>query len=173
MQDLHETWGHRWLNSKAEARSSHIQGTGVFAKAKINKGEPVGVLGGVIVPTLQIEEYRAIMTQVGIQIDENFFIVPTTREELERFGVFNHSCDPNIGFSNSITLLAMRDIQPEEELVFDYAFNEINVKEFSCNCGSSKCRKIIRPTDWQTPEIQGKFLEYFSPYLKEKIRKNS
>jgi len=114
MKDLHEKWGHRWLNSKAKAKSSSVAGTGVFAVDNIKKGESVGVLGGVIVPTKQIKNYRKAMTQVGIQIDDDFFIVPTTREELETYGVFNHSCKPNIGFSNSITFVAMRDIKVGE-----------------------------------------------------------
>ncbi len=98
LQDVHNHWPHRWLSPKAQVRASAIQGTGVFTKERILQGEPVGVLGGVIVYRDQIGEYRAIMTQVGIQIDDNFFIVPTTREELEKYGVFNHSCSPNIGF---------------------------------------------------------------------------
>jgi SET domain-containing protein len=93
MDDLHNKWPHRWLNTKAEARPSRIEGAGVFAKEKILKGEACGVLGGVIVHRNDIKEYRSIMTQVGIQIDDDFFIVPTTREELERQGVFNHSCE--------------------------------------------------------------------------------
>jgi uncharacterized protein len=169
MKDLHKKWPHRWLNKKAEARRSNIQGTGVFAKEKILKGEPVGVLGGVIVHKNKIKEYRKIMTQVGIQIDDDFFIVPTTREELEVYGVFNHSCNPNIGYSNSITYIAIRDIELGEELVFDYAFSETFYNGFDCRCGSKNCRQIITPKDWQNKNIQRKYIKYFSPYLRDKI----
>ena len=171
MEDLHNRWPHRWLSPKAEARKSGIQGTGVFAKEKILKGENIGVLGGVIVPTSEIAEYRKIMTQVGIQIDDSFFIVPTTREELERLGVFNHSCEPNIGFSNSITYVAMRDIEPGEELVFDYGFNETAYDGFDCHCGTKSCRHHITPKDWMNTDLQEKFGRYFSPYLRDKIAK--
>src|SRR6185437_15536376 len=124
MEDLHQRWGHRWLNPKAECRESKIEGLGVFANKKILKGEVCGVLGGVIVHRDDIKEYRKIMTQVGIQVDRDFFIVPTNREDLEKYGVFNHSCNPNIGFLNSIAFVAIRDVEPREELVFDYAFCE-------------------------------------------------
>lgn len=170
MEDLHKRWSHRWLNKKAEAKPSSIQGVGVFAQAKISKGETIGVLGGVIVSRDEIEEYRKIMTQVGIQIDDDFFIVPTSREELEKFGVFNHSCEPNMGFSNSITFIAMRDIETGEELVFDYAFCEIAEDEFKCNCKAGSCRKTISPNDWQDKKIQNKYKEYYSPYLRDQIR---
>jgi len=169
VEDLHKKWPHRWLNSKAEARHSGIQGTGVFAKEKILKGESIGVLGGVIVHKNDIQEYRSIMTQVGIQIDDDFFIVPTTREELEENGVYNHSCDPNIGFSNSITYIAIRDIEAGEELVFDYAFCETFYNGFDCHCGSEACRHKITSDDWKIKDIQKEYGKYFSPYLKNKI----
>ncbi len=169
MTDLHEKWGHRWLNPKAESRLSGIEGLGVFAKEKISKGETVGVLGGVIVHRNQIMEYRSIMTQVGIQIDDDFFIVPTTRKELEKYGVFNHSCEPNAGFSSSISLVAMKDIEPKEEVVFDYAFCETFFPAFECRCGSADCRGTVTPEDWKNPDIQKKYRNYYSPFLRSRI----
>lgn len=169
MQDLHSRWPHRWLSPKAEARESSIEGLGVFAVDHVKAGEPVGVLGGVIVPKSEINDYRNIMTQVGIQIDEEFFIVPTTREELKAKGVFNHSCDPNIGFSNSITFVAIRDIEPGEEFVFDYAFCETAYDGFECRCGSSRCRGTITSDDWKIAELQERYGKFFSPYLRERI----
>ena len=167
--DLHQKWPHRWLNSKAEARRSGIAGTGVYAKEPIHTGEIVGVLGGVIVHHSQIAEYRQVMTQVGIQVDDDFFIVPTTRQELETFGVFNHSCQPNIGFSSSISFIAMKDIDVGEELVFDYAFCETAFPSFPCACGTATCRHTVTENDWKDITIQKKYLSYFSPYLKKKI----
>jgi len=107
---------------------------------------------------------------VGIQIDEEFFICPTSREELEETGVFNHSCEPNAGFKSSIVLEAIRDIKAGKEITFEYAFNETYFEPFECKCGASSCRKIIKSTDWQIKEIQEKYSAYFSPYLKSKIR---
>ena len=169
MEDLHKKWPHRWFNSKAEARKSKIHGIGVFAKKNIRLGEAVGVLGGVIVPKSDIKKYWKMMGHVGIQIDEIFFIVPTTREELERGGVFNHSCQPNLGFSNSITLIAIKNINAGDELVFDYAFNE-TTHSFKCNCGSAQCRGKIRPNDWQDPKLIKKYGRFYSPYLKKLIK---
>jgi SET domain-containing protein len=169
MNIFNSRWNHRWLNPKAEARLSSIQGLGVFAKEKILKNETVGVLGGLIVPTEEIEDYRKIMGQVGIQIDDAFFIVPQSRDELECFGVFNHSCTPNLGFTNSLTLIAIKDIEPEEECVFDYAFCETSFGGFTCCCKSHTCRKTITAKDWTHEEIQEKYRAYFSPYLRSKI----
>ena len=169
MEDLHTRWQHRWITPKAKSQKSGIHGLGVFAVQPIKKGEDVGVLGGIVIPVSEIAEYWKKMGHVGIQIDDNFFICPTTREELEKTGVLNHSCNPNCGFGNSIKLLAIKDINVGEELVFDYAFCESFIEQFDCNCGSTNCRKIIKPTDWKLTELQNKYPEYFSPYLKRKF----
>lgn len=127
------------------------------------------MLGGVSVPKSEIQEYWNSMGHVGIQIDEEFFIVPTAREELEQKGVFNHSCDPNIGFSSSVTFVAMKNVAVGEELVFDYAFNESYHDGFVCQCGSFTCRKQISQEDWKLQNLQEKYREYFSPYLRKRF----
>ena len=169
MEDLHDMWPHRWMTKKVKATSSKIHGLGVMATEDISKGEDVAVLGGIIVPLSEIKKYDSIMGDVGIQIDDNFFIVPTTREELEKTGVFNHSCEPNCGMASAIKFIAIKDIKKGEELVFDYAFTESFKQEFECACGSESCRKTIHPTDWKLPELQKKHSEYFSHYLQKKF----
>ncbi len=169
MEDIHNKWPHRWVNSKAASENSKLHGLGVFAKEEIKKGELICILGGVIVPSSEIKEYWGKMSHVGIQIHEDFFMVPTTREELEQNGVFNHSCEPNIGFLEDIQFVAIKDIQPGEELVFDYAFSETLMDPFECKCESDKCRKTITSNDWKIKEIQTKYKKYFSPYLRRKI----
>ena len=171
MKDLHKKWPHRWVTPKAKCFDSKIDRWGVVAIKDIKKGEVVGVLGGIIVSSKEMEEYWKIIGHVGIQIDDDFFIVPSTREELKETGVFNHSCNPNCGFDGSIKLIAIKNIKKSEELTFDYAFCETLIREFECKCNSKNCRKIIKPTDWKIPGLQEKYFEYFSPYLKEKIRK--
>jgi hypothetical protein len=169
MEDLHRIWPHRWITPKAKSNSSKIHRLGVIATQGIKKGESVCVFGGAIVPKKEIDKYNKNLGDFGIQISDDFFIVPTTREELEETGVFNHSCDPNCGFSNSITLVAIRNVKKGEELTLDYAFSESCTQEFKCNCGSPNCRKIIKATDWKIPELQQKYRKYYSPYLKAKF----
>lgn len=169
MKDLHEIWPHRWVTEKAKAENSKIHGLGVVSMKKISKGEDVALLGGIIIPKSEIREYWEKIGHVGIQIDDNFFICPTTRTELNKKGVFNHSCDPNLGFDGSIKFIAIKDIPSREELVFDYGFNETFFDEFKCNCGAKNCRKTIKPTDWKNKDLQKKYGKYFSPYLIKKI----
>lgn len=165
-------WGTRWLTNKAKVINSSIHGLGVEAVEFIKEGEPVGVLGGIVVPHSEIKEYWTEQGHVGIQISDDFYVVPPDRKELEKYGVYNHSCSPNIGFGNEgIILYTIRDIRKGEELVFDYAFCELDKPPFECACGSKNCRKIISPADWQRKDLQEAYGKFFAPFVRAKINK--
>jgi len=58
----------------------------------------------------------------------------------------NHSCAPSCRSAGYDFELAVRDIQPGEELTDDYG--SLNLEyDFTCACGSSACRKQIQPGD--------------------------
>ncbi len=167
--DLHEKWPHRWTNSKIEAQNSSIEGVGIFAREKIHKGEPVIILGGVVVPINDLAEYKQGMGQIGVQIDDGFFLAPTTRNEIEKSGAVNHSCDPNIGFDGSVIVKAIRDIEIGEECLVDYAFAYTLLDPFDCNCESDNCRKHITGNDWQIKGLQEKYGDYFAYFIRKKF----
>ena len=167
MNSLRSQWSHRWLHPGTTVFESEIAGLGVRATQSITAGDVVGVIGGVVVPRSKIDEYRAEMGHVGIQIHHNFFIVPETREEVGLTGAFNHCCMPNIGFEagQNNMLVAIRDIGQDEELMFDYAFSESYFPAFACNCPSERCRETITQDDWKLLPIQKRYGRFFSPYL--------
>uniref|UniRef100_A0A182QLZ7 Histone-lysine N-methyltransferase n=1 Tax=Anopheles farauti TaxID=69004 RepID=A0A182QLZ7_9DIPT len=63
----------------------------------------------------------------------------------------NHSCAPNCEMQKwsvnglfRMALFALRDIQPNEELCYDYNFSLFNPSEGQpCRCGSEQCRGVI------------------------------
>ena len=128
--DLHSEYNHRWHGPKVKSYNSPIHGLGVIAVKDIKEGESVFVYGGVIIPREEIKEYWKKMGHVGIQVEDDFWICPTSREELEKQGVINHSCDPNTGFKNQLSLVAIRYIKSGEEITFDYAFTESFMEGF-------------------------------------------
>ncbi len=167
--DIHDRWLHRWRNRKTNSYSSPIHGLGVIANADITKDEVVIVYGGVVVPRAEIHEYRKLCGHAGIQLSEDFFMVPSSREELKVQGIVNHSCEPNIGFRSQVELVAMRDIKKDEEIFLDYAFMETDFSSFNCRCGSIACRGTVTADDWKLANVQKRYGEYFSPYLKAKF----
>jgi SET domain-containing protein len=81
----------------------------------------------------------------------------------------NHSCEPNVGFAGNILLVAMRDIDPGEELTTDYALFDDYDGEMQCRCGTASCRGTIGGRDWQRPELQRRYGNYFSWYLLRRL----
>lgn len=61
--------------------------------------------------------------------------------------LINHSCDPNVEAQNwdekEIWFVALRDIQPGEELLYNYGFDLDCWQEHPCGCGSPRCPGYI------------------------------
>ena len=168
--DLHERLPHRWLTPKAEPRNLDIPRYGVFAVERIHQGESINVFGGIAVPRSEIGEYRKIISHAGVQVSDDFFVVPSSEDEIRESGIFNHSCEPNVGFNSSVTMVAIRDIEPEEELLMSYAFMETDFDAFKCDCSSRQGRVTITSDTWRDPEFQERYGKYYSPYLKDKFK---
>jgi hypothetical protein len=58
----------------------------------------------------------------------------------------NHGCDPTSRGIGPAFEIAVRDIQPGEQITSDYA--ELNITgAFQCRCGSPRCRGVVRADD--------------------------
>ncbi len=167
--DLHDRWPHRWLTPKAKSQYSPIHRYGIFAIDAIEQGEPINVFGGIAVPRSEIYEYRKLVSHAGVQVSDDFFIVPASEEEIKEQGIFNHSCEPNVGFNSSVTMIAIRNIEIGEELVMNYAFMEMDFESFECTCGTDSCRMVIDSNTWKDPLFQKQYGKYYSPYIQAKF----
>lgn len=59
----------------------------------------------------------------------------------------NHSCAPNCEIEINlprVVIVAIRDISAGEEITYDYSLTQLDPWEMKCNCGSLRCRRIIR-----------------------------
>ena len=166
------------MHPALEVRTSQSEGKGVFAKEQVKKGERLAIFGGSVMTIDEMYKLPEHMQSHVMQIEERFVFgcKETVPEDTD---YFNHSCDPNAGFHGQIFLVAMRDISKDEEITFDYAMiisesAENTIKEdidMDCNCGAPNCRKRFTENDWKLPELRERYKEYFSEYLKQKIRK--
>ncbi len=107
-----------------------------------------------------------------IQVDDDLFFAATKKDEFEEADYINHSCNPNCGIKNKLEIVAMRDIEPGEEINIDYAMMESSEYSFKCNCGATNCRVIVTGNDWEIKELQERYKGYFSDYLQHKITSN-
>ena len=157
-----------YLNPKCEARPHPEGGCGVFALEKIQKGELISLWGGSIVRKDELDPSMPRFTQRVLQIDEGLYIL--TAEAPEPNDCFNHSCDPSLGFFGQIGLVAMRDIEAGEELMFDYAMSDGGpYDEVDCYGGSANARQKITGTELKLRDLWVTSPVNISPYLARRI----
>jgi hypothetical protein len=86
---------------------------------------------------------QGIDVGITLQVGVDAYKLPTG--SLEDFT--NHSCEPNTGIkltSLGTVIVALRDIDAQEELTYDYSTYLCNPYErMQCLCGSSKCRGVV------------------------------
>jgi hypothetical protein len=124
-------------------------GWGVFATRFIPKGTIVWVLDPldqIVAPVAASHLPAALRRQLDIYSYQNGRGHRILCWDHARF--VNHSCRPTSlapGFDFEI---AVRDIEPGEQITDDYGALNIE-SEFACACGYARCRGIIGPADFE------------------------
>jgi histone-lysine N-methyltransferase SETD1 len=132
---------------------SPIHDWGVYSMDKVQKGDIIMEYVGEVVRDVlgDVREHHyercGIESSYLFRLDASHIIDATKKGNIARF--VNHSCDPNsyprVYFSQGpprIVIYAARDIEPGEEIVYDYKFPEEDIK-LPCYCGSKKCRNFL------------------------------
>ena len=129
--------------------SSDVIGLGVFATRPIRKGTVVWALDHLDQRLTPVRvrrlgpRYRALLDRYAFYNSAGESVVCW---DLGRF--VNHSCDANAISSGWDFDVAVRDIEPGEEICNDYG--ALNLEEsFACHCGAPACRGPIHPEDFE------------------------
>lgn len=143
-------------------------GQGVFAVDRVEAGEVVAVWGGRIVSEEEAAALPPSLRRYVVQVEDGQYLAPL--ERIDSAELINHCCIPACGLRGQITLVALRTIQPGEEITFDYATTDSSpFLEFDCACVKKPCRTQVRATDWQRDDVQAVNRGHFSPYLQRRI----
>lgn len=158
-----------YLSSSVEARPVPAKGGwGVFVCRHIRAGEIVGAWGGEIRTAKELSQLPDDIKRHSVQVEEGYYQIALPPYEPAEY--INHSCDPTVGMAGQITLVAIRDLVPGEEICLDYAMCDGSpYDEFDCTCGSSLCRGRVTGDDWRRPDLQRRYQGFFSPYLQRRI----
>uniref|UniRef100_A0A1D1XRD8 Histone-lysine N-methyltransferase ATX2 n=1 Tax=Anthurium amnicola TaxID=1678845 RepID=A0A1D1XRD8_9ARAE len=138
---------------------SRIHALGLYTSQFIPRGAMVVEYVGEIVG-LRVADKREIEYQSGkklqyksacyfFRIDKEHIIDATRKGGIARF--VNHSCLPNcaakvisVRNEKKVVFFAERDINPGEEITYDYHFNhEEEGKKIPCFCNSKNCRRYL------------------------------
>ncbi len=109
---------------------SMIDGFGIFTTQNISQGE--------IAYTVPLENIVSVPTPKFARVGDGKYV----GDEMVLNWV-NHSCSPNVLLDISgpqPALVALRDIEAEEEILCDYNQTEVGGVKVPCNCKSKNCR---------------------------------
>ena len=157
-----------WISSKLEGRGVLGKGAhGVFACERVEAGEVLAVFGGDVMSLAAVVALPPERRRLALQVDEDAFLVSIHEGPADWI---NHSCSPNAGLRGQVVLVALRTIEPGEEVCYDYAMSDGSAyDEFACECGSASCRGRVTGEDWRKPELQIRYAGFFSAYLSVRI----
>lgn len=134
---------------------------GVFAVERIDKGEIIaGWKKGTIYWARRASELPYRLKDHAVQFAENLWIDHS--EGIARFS--NHSCEPNCGIQD-FQIVAMREIQPDEEITWDYDMTENSDWQMACRCGTPSCRGLIHGHRFLPDATRQKYVDYIAQYL--------
>ena len=132
---------------RIEVRESGVHGRGVYAKQSIPEGTRIIEYTGQRVSWESAPNDENDPHTFNFGLESGAVINPEIGGNDARW--INHCCDPNceaIEEDDHVFIYAMRDIEPGQELFYDYALEidepttEELMQEFECHCGAACCR---------------------------------
>jgi hypothetical protein len=167
-----------WVSDKVSVKDTKKYGMGLFANSKIKKDEKIAMFGGYVMTRKEEDSTPSDIYDNAIQIDDNLVIGTKNKDEIEDAAMLNHCCSANTGVKGQILLVAIKDIEPGEQVTLDFStvlFHPKGVKPYrlKCLCGDKECRGIITDNDWKKKAIQVKYKGHFPLHIQEKIDKIS
>ena len=151
----------RGVSAPIQVFKTRYKGWAVRATAPIAAGSFVVEYTGEIITTDEAERRGAEYDKQGFSTlfdldaanaDCEYTIDATWQCSVARF--LNHSCSPNLRQASvwvdtlslalpRIAFFATRDIQPLEELTFDYKYEANDEATMRCHCGAPNCREWL------------------------------
>ena len=143
---------HEYRQKKYRIKGNAINGYGIVAQKPLKKGKVIfkqeesaqRIITKRYAENNWTAEQKEEFRHYAYPISDEVYILWDHKPE--NWAPQNHSCDPNTCY-DGLNLIALRDIQAEEELTLDYAdLLDESMESFVCTCGLPNCRKVISGT---------------------------
>jgi SET domain-containing protein len=130
--------------SLIEFRTSPIHGTGGFAMARIEPDTSLIEYVGERIDKAESARRCAEDNRYIFHLDDDFDLDGRVDWNPARW--LNHSCAPNCEaqlIDGRIWIVALRAIEPGEELTFNYSYDLEEYRDHPCRCGTLDCIGFI------------------------------
>lgn len=144
-------------------------GRGVYANKPYKANDFIMNFAGEKIPISEISDFTHYL-----QIAPGLFLGPSGTAD----DYVNHSCDPNCSLyfeNDELVMRAIRDIEPGQELTFDYGTIQFTEPtSFECTCGSTLCRGTVSnfyslPEKIKQQYLSNKMVPLLTRYTLEEI----
>lgn len=150
-------------------KQSKISGKGIFAKKNLRRGDLIFELNCPIIKKTIRSEKGSRKFENWIGIGEGLWLNPNPTE----FRYLNHSCDPSAAIVESSRFIALRDVNKDEEITFDYSLTDADKHwKMECSCGSTNCRGTIYPIFNLPKEVFASHYPHVPEYFQHVFIKN-
>lgn len=160
------------LSPAIRVSDSDIEGTGLFAKEFIPAGEVLYQFDDNKPPAHQYQliylppEARLEFMKYACQIGDDDFCF-----QQGDIMYINHSCDPTGWWESYGILTARRDINPGEEIAYDYSTSDIQLNyKMECRCGNDACRGVVTDKDYLDTDFQQRYAGHLPMHVMEAIK---
>jgi uncharacterized protein len=121
-------------------KESPIHGLGGFAKTAIGQGERVIEYVGERISKAESLRRCAVNNEYIFALNAEQDLDGNVAWNPAR--LINHSCTPNCEAQmedERIWIVACRDLQPGDEITFNYGYDLEDYRDYPCRCGSPDC----------------------------------
>ena len=121
-------------------------GLGLFATKPIKRGVYIATYRGRRITTEEADRREARGAKYQFEINKRWTIDGSLRWNVARY--INHPCRPNakpVGRKGGIVIVALRRIEPEEEITYDYGrqYMEHFLENGGCRCAACRRRREL------------------------------
>ena len=117
-------------------------GLGLFATKRIKRGAYIATYRGRRITTAESDRREARGARYMFELNKRWVIDGSPRWNVARY--INHACRPNakpVGRKGGIVIVALRPIEPDEEITYDYGREYLKSFLTGGGCRCVACRR--------------------------------
>jgi len=130
------------MSSRSFRVGRSVTGLGLFATKLIKRGAYIATYRGRRITTEEADRRAARGASYMFEVNKRWTIDGSPRWNVARY--INHSCQPNaepVGRKGGIVIVALRQIEPGEEISYDYGREYLKCLLDNGGCRCAACRR--------------------------------
>jgi SET domain-containing protein len=134
------------MSSRLFRLGRSVTGLGLFAIKPIKRGAYIATYRGRRIATEEADRRAARGASYMFEVNKRWTIDGSPRWNVARY--INHSCRPNakpVGRKGGIVIVALHQIEPGEEITYDYGRGYLKcfLDDGGCRCAACRRKKAI------------------------------